>query len=156
MKGKNFKPAPLTKVYEMKVNTVEEAFNKLCSAHPEIEYVLYPSVENDDGTTSKMEIEGPLTEFMLSNILTYTLETLPSLESMKNMKTSLLLKPNKVSLQTNRFMGFGWFIGYTKNEDRTATVDHVDLTITLYGVRSVNTYEQHLFDEGWTEKVDQK
>lgn len=148
----------VVKTYKMKCNTAREAFDALCSAHSEIEEALYPSVIVDQETNKieKIELKESIMDSMMENVLSYVDFKRPCIETMSNMSISLTLKPNKVQVKTDRFIGFGWYVKYTKNSRTEATIDEVDIMIILYGQRSVDENEEYLLNNGWEESEKEK
>lgn len=151
----NTKPreAMVVKTYQKQCKTAKEAFDALCSAHAEIEEVLYPSiiVNQETNEVAKIELKESIMDSMMENVLSYVDFKRPSIETMSNMSISLTFKPNKVHVKTDKFIGFGWYTKYTKNSRTEAVIDEVDITITLYGQRSVDENEEYLLNNGWEE-----
>ena len=92
---------------------------------------------------------------MTSNVISYVQDFCPDLEKMENMRTVFSLKPNRMFLQTNRFVSFGWMIRYTKADNkRKAYIDEIELMIILYGDKSIEMYEDKLLSDGWDKKEE--
>ena len=143
---------PVVKTYQKTCTDMNEAFNTLCAVHPEIEEVLYPSFQDPDTRElKKVDLEGPILQCMLQNIISYVDYKRPDIEKMQNLSISLALKPNKVFLKTDRYVGFGWYLKYDKKSRYDSEITEADLTVTLYGQRSVDEYEKTLLDNGWEE-----
>ena len=130
----------VTKMYKKTVTNVKDMVSELINVHEEIDYILV--VENN--------VPEDLGH-VLENIISYVLYKAPNLKKMENMKTSFSLKPNKLFLQTNSFIGFGWYIKYNKAEDRkSAEITEIEMEIVLYGARSIDETEPWLLDHDWT------
>lgn len=146
----NKKPMQI-KNYHRTCKTPQEAFDILCSAHQEIEEVIYPTImDGDEAHKIDIDRENILVD-MMKNILDYVQFKCPSPETMENMSISVNLKANKVQVKTDKYIGFGWYVKYTKDSRNSATIDEMDLMITLYGDRSIYESEQYLLSNGWEE-----
>ncbi|MDD3122028.1 MAG: hypothetical protein PHC62_00765 [Candidatus Izemoplasmatales bacterium] len=143
----------VNKTYTFSCTTVEDALDKLLEAHPVIEVVLYATPDANYKINKEYE-EDTLLEAMIRNVISYTAMNVPNVEVMGNMRTILTLRPNKMFIQTNDFVGFGWFISYDKKGRDRSEITSVDLTITLSGQRSVDGYEDALLMTGWKIKED--
>lgn len=140
----------VVKTYQRKCSTPKEAFDALCAAHPEIEEAIYPTLENQETREKyKIPLKDSIMDSMMENVISYVDFKRPSIENMANMSISINLKPNKVQVKTDKFIGFGWYVKYTKNSRTEAVIDEMDLSITLYGQRSVDEYEEYLLNNGW-------
>lgn len=149
---KKEKKAMVVKTYQKTCKTAKEAFDALCEAHQEIEDVIYPTlVDEETNQEHKIELKESIMDSMMENVLSYVAFKLPSIETMSNMSISVNMKPNKVQVKTDKFIGFGWYTKYTKNSRTEAVIDEVDLSITLYGQRSVDENEEYLLNNGWEE-----
>ena len=89
---------------------------------------------------------------MEENIVDYVLRTsIPNIATKENVHTSLIVKQNKVALQTNNFVGFGWNITTEKPEDRNMPfiITGIEAFVTLSGTRTINEKETALLENGW-------
>ena len=92
---------------------------------------------------------------MLLNVISYVQNNAPDVENLDNMRTSMSMKSNRVFVQTNNFVSFGWMVKYTKSGRKSAVIDSIDLMIILYGDRSIDLYEKNLIEDGWTKKEEE-
>ena len=152
-------PIPTT-TYTMSCKTVIGAFDALVNAHPELDKVIDPEFTTGD-TVEKfhnldyVKEEGITLYDMLLNVISYVQNNAPDIENLDNMRTSMSLKSNRVFVQTNNFVSFGWMVKYTKSGRKSAVIDSIDLMIILYGDKSVDLYERDLLDDGWTKKEEE-
>lgn len=157
---------PMTSVtYIKKCTDIEQAFYSLINAHPEIENVLNPEIKDHDDEGQVIDVRFSESNYvkhneinlweMTSNVISYVQDFCPDLEKMENMRTVFSLKPNRMFLQTNRFVSFGWMIRYTKADNkRKAYIDNIELMIILYGDKSIEMYEDKLLSDGWDKKEE--
>ena len=143
----------IVKNYQKRCSTAREAFDALCSAHPEIEEVLYPTIiiDEENGKVGKVELKESILDSMMENVISYVDFKRPCIEQMTNMSISLNYKPNKVQIKTDKYIGFGWYVKYNKVSRTEATIEEVDINITLSGQRSVDENEEYLLNNGWEE-----
>lgn len=150
-----------TTTYTMSCKTVVGAFDALVNAHPELDKAIDPEFTDDTGEAIKfhnldyVKEEGITLYDMTLNVINYIQNNAPDIENLDNMRTSMSLKSNRVFVQTNNFVSFGWMVKYTKNGRKSAVIDSIDLMIILYGDKSVDLYERDLLDDGWTKKEEE-
>lgn len=150
-----------TTTYTKSCKTVVGAFDALVNAHPELDKAIDP--EFTDGTVETIKFhnldyvreEGITLYDMLLNVISYVQNNAPDVENLDNMRTSMSMKSNRVFVQTNNFVSFGWVVKYTKSGRKSAVIDSIDLMIILYGDRSIDLYEKNLIEDGWTKKEEE-
>ena len=151
-----------TTTYTKSCKTVVGAFDALVNAHPELDKVIDPEFTTDDTVEAikfhdldYVKEEGITLYDMLLNVISYVQNNAPDIENLDNMRTSMSLKSNRVFVQTNNFVSFGWMVKYTKSGRKSAVIDSIDLMIILYGDKSIDLYEKNLIEDGWTKKEEE-
>lgn len=150
-----------TTTYTKSCKTVVGAFDALVNAHPELDKVIDPEFTDDTVEAIKfhnldyVKEEGITLYDMLLNVINYVQNNAPDIENLDNMRTSMSLKSNRVFVQTNNFVSFGWMVKYTKSGRKSAVIDSIDLMIILYGDKSIDLYEKNLIEDGWTKKEEE-
>lgn len=150
-----------TTTYTKSCKTVVGAFDALVNAHPELDKAIDPEFTDDTMEAIKfhnldyVKEEGITLYDMLLNVINYVQNNAPDIENLDNMRTSMSLKSNRVFVQTNNFVSFGWMVKYTKSGRKSAVIDSIDLMIILYGDKSIDLYEKNLIEDGWTKKEEE-
>ena len=155
-KGPMKPKAPVRKMYRKTCTTPLELFDMLTNLEDDlITDIINPVVEtNDPEMEATTYNEQNILATMEKNIAIYVLEeSIPNIVTKENIHTSLLIKPNKVALQTNKFIGFGWTINTEKPEDRDMPliIKSIDAFVTLSGAKTVKEKESALLENGWVE-----
>lgn len=152
-KGPAKPKAPVRKTYRKTCITATELFDMFTNLEDElITEIINPRIETTDDVIAEMYTEENILATMEENIVDYVLRTsIPNIATKENVHTSLIVKPNKVALQTNNFVGFGWNIITEKPEDRNMPfiITGIEAFVTLSGTRTINEKETALLENGW-------
>ena len=152
-KGPAKPKAPVRKTYRKTCITATELFDMFINLEDElITEIINPRIETTDDVIAEMYTEENILATMEENIVDYVLRTsIPNIATKENVHTSLIVKQNKVALQTNNFVGFGWNITTEKPEDRNMPfiITSIEAFVTLSGTRTINEKETTLLDNGW-------
>lgn len=152
-KGPAKPKAPARKTYRKTCTTATELFDMFTNLEDElITDIINPRIEASKDVITEMYAEENILATMEENIVDYVLRTsIPNIAKKENVHTSLIVKQNKVALQTNNFVGFGWNITTEKPEDRNMPfiITSIEAFVTLSGTRTINEKETTLLDNGW-------
>lgn len=152
-KGPAKPKAPVRKTYRKTCITATELFDMFINLEDElITEIINPRIEATDDVITEMYAEENILATMEENIVDYVLRTsIPNIAKKENVHTSLIVKQNKVALQTNNFVGFGWNITTKKPEDRNMPfiITGIEAFVTLSGTRTINEKETTLLENGW-------
>lgn len=152
-KGPAKPKAPVRKTYRKTCITATELFDMFINLEDElITEIINPRIEATDDVIAEMYTEENILATMEENIVDYVLRTsIPNIAKKENVHTSLIIKQNKVALQTNNFVGFGWNITTEKSEDRNMPfiITSIEAFVTLSGTRTINEKETALLENGW-------
>lgn len=145
--------APVRKTYRKTCTTATELFDMFTNLEDElITEIINPKIVASEEEIAEMYTEENILATMEENIVDYVLRTsIPNIATKENVHTSLIVKQNKVALQTNNFVGFGWNITTEKPEDRNMPfiITSIEAFVTLSGTRTINEKETTLLENGW-------
>lgn len=149
--------APVRKMYRKTCETPMDVFDALTNLEDDvITEIINPQIETtteEINSTHDYDADNILAT-MEKNIIDYVYYTgVPDITRKENIHTSLLVKTNKLAIQTNHFIGFGWRINTEKAEDRRLPliIKSIDVFVTLSGAKTVSEKESNLLENGWVE-----
>lgn len=147
--------APVRKMYRKTCETPMDVFDALTNLEDDvITEIINPQIEAATDEVEAMYSAENILATMEKNIIDYVYCTgVPDITRKENIHTSLLVKTNKLAIQTNHFVGFGWNINTEKAEDRRLPliIKSIDVFVTLSGAKTVSEKESNLLENGWVE-----
>lgn len=147
--------APVRKMYRKTCETPLEVFDALTNLDDDvIMEIINPQIDAKPEEIETMYDADNVLATMEKNIIDYVFCTgVPDVTKKENIHTSILVKTNKVAIQTEHFVGFGWTINTEKAEDRRLPliIKSIDVFVTLSGAKTVKEKESNLLENGWVE-----